>query len=142
MADYGDDEEGVMIKEVSDSDFVENHGDPVVCIIQRLLCNQETYDTMHRHQILYSRCSVKSKVCNLVIDNKSCENIVFKALVDYLKVETEPHRHPCIIGWIKKGPSIQVINLYHVLILIGKFYQDFVACDVDMDKCYILLGRS
>ena len=42
----------------------------------------------------------------------------------------------------KKGPSIKVTNLCHVSISIGKFYQDFVACDVvDMDACHILLGR-
>jgi len=62
--------------------------------------------------------------------------------VDYLKFETDPHSNPHTIGWIKKDSSIKIIDLYHVPILIGKYYQDIVACDVvDMDTCHILLGR-
>ena len=78
--------------------------------------------------------SVKSKVCNLINDNESCKNIVFRALVDYLKLKTESHPHPYTIGQIKNDLSIKVIDLCHIPISIGKFYQDSVACDViDMD---------
>ena len=75
-------------------------------------------------------------MCSLIIDNGSCENIVSTALVDYLKLETESYP-----GWIKKGPCIKVMNLFQAPISIGKFYQDSVTCDVDMDACHALLGR-
>ena len=62
--------------------------------------------------------------------------------MDHLKLETKSHHHPYDIGWIKKGSCIKVMDLYYVPISNGKFYQDFVACDViDMDKCHILLER-
>ena len=96
---------------------------------------------MQRHQIFYSRCSVKSKVCNLIINNGSCVNVMSRALVDYLKPETMPHRHPYSIGWIKKDPSIKLTDLCHVPMSIDKFYQDSLVCDVvDMDKCHIFWG--
>jgi len=41
--DYGD--EGVMIEEASDSDFVEEQGDIVACIVQKFLCNHKFLDT-------------------------------------------------------------------------------------------------
>ena len=61
--------------------------------------------------------------------------------MNYLKLETESHSHPYTIGQIKDF-SIKVIDLYHVSISTGKFYQDIVGCDVvDMNTC-ILLERS
>ena len=81
-------------------------------------------------------------MCNHIIDNGSGENIAFIALVDYLKLQTKPYPHSYTIGWIKKVPCIQVTNLCYVSVLISKFYQDSVTCDiVDMDACHILLGR-
>ena len=44
---------------------------------------------MQRYQIFCSRYSVKSKMCNLFIDNENCKNIISRALMDYLKLETE-----------------------------------------------------
>ena len=91
MADY---EDKVLTEtEPEDSDFVEE-GEATTCVIQRLLCNQKNPDTTQRHQIFYSRYSVKNKVCNLITYNDSCENIVSTTLVDYLKLETEPHPYP------------------------------------------------
>jgi len=135
IADY--EEEEVQIEtEPEDSDFVKENGDPVACVVQKILCSQKIPDTTQRHQILYSKCSVKDKRCNLIIDNRSCENIVSRALVDHLKLKTKPHHHPYDIGWIKKGPCIKATNLCYFPISIGKFYQNSTTCDViDMDKC-------
>jgi len=85
MADYEDEVEVKIKTKLEDSDFTEEHEEPATCVVQRLLCNQKAYDTTQRHQ--YSKCSVKRKVCNLLIDNESCENIIFRALFDYLNLE-------------------------------------------------------
>jgi len=92
------------------------------CVVQRLQCNQTTPDTTKQHQIFYSRYSVKIKVCNLIIDNRSCENFISRALVNYLKLEIKSYLHPYTISWIRKSLSIKITNLCHVSFSIGKFY--------------------
>ena len=138
MADYEEDDDVLVETKTEDSNFIEEHVNPIACVIQKVLCSQKIPDTMQRHQIFYSKCSVKDKVCNLIIDNGSCKNIVSKVLVDHLKLETKPHHHPYDIEWIKQGPRVKVTDLCQVPIFIGKHYQDSVTCDVvDMNKCHI-----
>jgi len=129
----------VLIKtELEDSHFVKEHGDLVACIIQKVLCSQKIPDTTQRLQIFYSRCSTKDKICNLIINNESYKNIISRVLVDHLNLETKSRHYPYDIGWIKKSSCIKITDLYYVPISIGKFYQDFVACDViDRGKCHI-----
>ena len=62
---------------------------------------------------------------NLIIDNEIYEKVVFRALIDHLTLETKPNHHPYAIGWIKKGSSIEVTDLYHIPIPV--VYQDYVA---------------
>jgi len=93
MADYEEEDDMLIETESEDSDFVEEHGDPITYVVQKVLCHQKVFDTT-RHQIFYLRCSVKGKGCNLIIDNGSCENIMSKALVDYLKLDIKLHPHP------------------------------------------------
>ena len=70
MAGYKDDgEKKVKIEKLNDPNFVEEQGDYIACVVQRLLCNQKAPDSTQRHQIFYSKSSVKSKVRNLIIDN-------------------------------------------------------------------------
>ena len=71
MADYEDEDEVLIEIEPEDSNFVEEDGEVATCVAQWLLCNQKNLDTTQRHQIFYSRCSVKNRVCNLIIDNGS-----------------------------------------------------------------------
>ena len=98
MTYYEDEKEEEFEIEVPNNfNFVDEHGEFATCVVQRLMCNQKDPNTTKRHQFFYSRYSVKSNVCNFIINKRSCENIVSRALVDYLKLETKSHPHPYII---------------------------------------------
>lgn len=78
----------------------------------------------------------------VIIDSRSCENVVSKKLVHALNLKAETHPNPYKISWIKKGGEASVHEICVVPLSIGNQYKDQVVCDViDMDVCHILLGR-
>ncbi|GJU64001.1 putative nucleotidyltransferase, ribonuclease H [Tanacetum coccineum] len=82
------------------------------------------------------------KICSIIIDGGSCENLVSKALVKAFKLLTEPHPSPYQIGWIKKGSALKVTEICKIPLAIGKHHNELVTCDVvDMDACHVFLGR-
>nr|GFD28253.1 putative nucleotidyltransferase, ribonuclease H [Tanacetum cinerariifolium] len=84
----------------------------------------------------------KEKICYMIIDGGSCENLVSKALVKAFKPPTEPHPSPYQIGQVKKGLALKVTEIYKVPLAMGKHYNELVTCDViDMETCHVLLGR-
>ncbi|KAL5566686.1 hypothetical protein UlMin_029850 [Ulmus minor] len=94
------------------------------------------------NSIFRTRCIVKSSVCDVIIDNGSCENFVSWAMVKALNLATVKHANPYKLGWIKKGSESKVGEVCVVPLSIGKIYVDEVTCDViDMDACHVLLGR-
>jgi len=45
MEDYEEEDDVLIETELEDSDFAQEQGDPVTCVVQRLLCNQKNPDT-------------------------------------------------------------------------------------------------
>ncbi|KAJ9557359.1 hypothetical protein OSB04_011973 [Centaurea solstitialis] len=118
----------------------EDLSEKINIVLQRVLLSSK--EDGQRTNLFRSHCSVNNKVCDLIVDNDSCENLVSQKLVDYLKLPTEPIDTPYSLGWIKRGPQVRVTQTCKVPISIGKHYKEDVVCDVlEMNSCHILLGR-
>lgn len=111
-------------------------------IFFKLLLAPKLAEVTQRHALFQTRCTIKNKVCDVMMDSGSTKNIVSKVLVQALELETHKHPQPYKIGWIEKGSEVRVHEICRVPFSIGQFYQDEITCDVDdMDACQILLGK-
>ena len=107
-----------------EAEFIE--GERVSCVVRRLLFTPKKDKSSQLHSIFRSRCTIKKKVCNVIVDSGISENIVSRALVKALKLATEKHPSPYKIGWTKKGAEACVTWICRVSFSIGKYYKDHV----------------
>lgn len=136
-----DDKDADNSDEYADVEFAEEESEERVNIVlQRILLS--TKEEGQRKNLFKAHCSVMNKLCNLIVDNGSTENLVSRKLVEYLQLPTQPHERPYSLGWVSRGSQVRVSLVCNVPIAIGKHYREEVRCDVlDMDVCHVLLGR-
>ena len=56
----------------------------VIRLIRRLMYTSKKDESIQRHNIFKTRCTVNQQVCDLIIDSESSESIVSKTMVDKL----------------------------------------------------------
>ena len=129
--------------EESDNEEVEpDSGDRVTCILQRLLLTPKRESHPMRHAIFKTRCTINGKVCDLIVDSGSSENIVSETLVKTLKLPTDNHPTPYKISWVMDDTIKEVKESCTFTFSIGKKYQTTITCDVlQMNVCHVILGR-
>ena len=98
-------------------------------------------DTTQRRALFQVQCKVNGKLCKLIIDSGSIDNIISLEVVNKLKLERLPHSCPYKVSWLNKGQQEVVNEKAWVEFNIGE-YKDKILCDIfPMDACHLLLGR-
>ncbi|KAJ9549290.1 LOW QUALITY PROTEIN: hypothetical protein OSB04_021833 [Centaurea solstitialis] len=102
----------------------------IVYRIKRVLSTNQTRSTDDnlwlRNNIFRTRCTVKGKVCTIIVDGGSCENMVAVVMVEKLGLKVEPHPEPYQLTWLKKGNVVKVNQRCLVQFSIGTRYSDEV----------------
>ena len=94
-----------------------------------------------RKTLLRTNCKSHGKVCKVVIDSSSTENLIFKEMVDKFNLERIPHPNPSHTSWLTKGQQTLINEQAWVDFQI-KYYKDRVICDiVAMHICHLILGH-
>jgi hypothetical protein len=128
--------------ELVGGDEVEEEGVTLVMKKTLLAPRKEDDEEWLRDSIFYSTCNILGKVCPLVIDGRSCENVVSQEAIDNLGFKTEEHPNPYKLSSLKKDGEIKVTKRCLVHFQIGRSKKNVVSCDVaPMDVCHLLLGR-
>jgi hypothetical protein len=91
----------------------------------------------------HTTCTMGGKVAKLVIDQRSCMNVVSEEAARKLGLETKRQLTPYQLEWLTKRNEVRVSKHCQVLSFsIGANYVDHVWCDVvDIDTCHLLLGK-
>nr|XP_048331651.1 uncharacterized protein LOC125422974 [Ziziphus jujuba var. spinosa] len=143
--DYGGEDEydgADLIKATEEVSGEDIDGDPIVCILQKVLYSAKRYTPTQRHILFKTKCTINGKICEVIIDGGGTENVVFKALVATLNLPTKPHPKLYKIGWVKQDSDIKVQEMCNLTFSIGNNYVDTIDYDViKMNACHLLLGR-
>ncbi|GJU19305.1 putative CCCH-type zinc finger family protein [Tanacetum coccineum] len=111
-------------------------------LLNTAVLDQDDDTTWLRTNIFRTQCTAKGKVCTVIIDGGSCENMVSTTMVEKLGLPIQNHPDPYQLTWLKKGNLVKVTHRCLVHFSIGNKYTDELWCEViPMDACHILLGR-
>nr|XP_043615890.1 uncharacterized protein LOC122587790 [Erigeron canadensis] len=126
----------------SEEEFVEADVGDMLVIRRAMHANEASNDKAQRENTFHSRCTIKGKVCSLIIDGGSYANAASTYMVDKLGLSTTKHPHPYKLQWLSPGNEVKVNRQVVIPFSIGAVYQDEVTCDVvPMDACHLLFGR-
>jgi hypothetical protein len=110
-------------------------------VVQRVLNAQIDVSDEQRENIFHTRCQIRDKVCEMIIDNGSCTNVASTTLVEKLGLTILPHPRPYSLRWLNENGEIRVTKQVRVPFSI-KTYHGEVLCDVaSMSASHLLLGR-
>ncbi|XP_062224492.1 uncharacterized protein LOC133923045 [Phragmites australis] len=127
----------------SDENEIQADVDDNNCFISRrvLSVNVGKEENGQRHNLFHTRGIIKDKLCRIIVDNGSCNNIASQELVERMGLKQRRHPSPYKMQWLTDCGAMRVSNMVTVQFSIGK-YLDQVDCDVvPMQACQLLLGR-
>jgi hypothetical protein len=102
---------------------------------------KEVESSVQRTRIFRTACKTKDRVCKVIVESGSTDNLVSTEMVEKLELETTDHPSPYKVSWLQKGHQVIVTKQCLVEFKIGG-YNDKILCDViPMDVCHLLLGR-
>nr|GEU80454.1 putative reverse transcriptase domain-containing protein [Tanacetum cinerariifolium] len=95
-----------------------------------------------RNNIFRTKCTSKGKICDMIIDGGSCENVVSTYMVEKLGMKIEDYPKSYQLTWFKKWNTVKVSKRCLVQFSIGKNYKDELWCEViPLDVAHIQLGH-
>ena len=76
-------------------------------VLRRVLNGHKGAKDEQRESIFRTRCTVKDKVCSLIIDGRSCANVVSLSMIEKLGLQAMTHRHRYNIQWLSQSKGLQ-----------------------------------
>ncbi|KAL8116363.1 hypothetical protein AgCh_022749 [Apium graveolens] len=102
LATHDEDDNYDIPNEVDeDEDEITYEDEGISLVLRKLLYTPQHELYNQKHNIFTTKCTVKDRVCDLIIDSGSSDNIVSSLMVKKLNLPTENHPNPYSLGWIR-----------------------------------------
>ena len=96
---------------------------------------------LQRNSLFRTACKTKDRVCKVIVDSGSIDNLVSIEMVEKIELDIVAHTSPYKVSWLQKGHQVTVTKQCLVEFKIGG-YNDEILCDViPMNVYHLLLGR-
>jgi hypothetical protein len=63
---------------------------------------KEVENPVQRKNLFRTACKTKDRVCKVIVDSRSTDNLVSTEMVEKLELETVVHPSPYKVSWLKK----------------------------------------
>lgn len=103
--------------------------DGKIIFIKRSLNLQSIENEQEGENIFHTLCHVQGKVCNLIVDGRSCMNVASTLMIEKLGLPTTKRPHPYKLQWLNGSGELKVTKQVLVSFSIDK-YTDEVLYDV------------
>ncbi|KAJ4713097.1 Transposon Ty3-I Gag-Pol polyprotein [Melia azedarach] len=94
-----------------------------------------------RENLFHTRCLVKDRVCDVIIDGGSVTNVASTTLVEKLGLPTLKHPYAYKLKWLNDCGEIKVTKQVFVAFKIGKYRYELLFDVVPMHVGHLLLER-
>jgi hypothetical protein len=64
---------------------------------------KEVESTVQRTRLFRTACKTKDKVCKVIVDSGSMDNIISTKMVEKMELEMTDHPSPYKVSWLQKG---------------------------------------
>jgi hypothetical protein len=64
---------------------------------------KEVESSVQRTRLFRTACKTKDRVCRVIVDSGSTDNLISTEMVEKLELETINHPSPYRISWLQKG---------------------------------------
>ena len=113
---------------IYDEEIMQDKGDEIQpddgdnnCFISRRVLSVTAVqeENNQRHNLFHTRGMIKDKLCQIIVDNGSCNNIASQELVERLGLKQRCHPSPYKMQWLNDCGALRVTNIVTVPFSIG-----------------------
>jgi hypothetical protein len=103
--------------------------------------DKEAENLVQRNRVFRTAYKTKDRVCKVIVDSGSTDNIVSTEMVEKQELEIVVHPSPYKVSWLQKGHQVTVTKQCLVEFKIGGYRYDILCDVIPMDIYHILFGR-